>query len=57
MPIMKKDSEPNPKKKLAKIIGYVIENNYMLPVFSSEKEYYRGKKIYKTCEEAKEVLK
>jgi len=54
---MKKDLEPNNKKLIAKIIGYVIENNYVLPVFSSEKEYYKGKKIYKTCEEAKEALK
>jgi len=54
---MKKDIEPKPKKQVAIIIGYVIENNYVLPVFSSEKEYYKGKKIYKTCLEAKEALK
>ena len=45
------------KKLQAKIIGYTREKDgYILPVFSSEKEQYKGK-IYKTAQEAKEGRK
>ena len=45
------------KKPQAKIIGYTKDiDGSILPVFSSEKELYKGK-IYKTSQEAKEGRK
>jgi hypothetical protein len=45
------------KKLQVKIIGYTKDTDgYILPVFSSEKELYKGK-IYKTSQEAKEGRK
>ena len=40
------------KKGGVSIIGYIKDGSGVLPVFPSEKEFYKGK-IFKTAEEAK----
>jgi hypothetical protein len=40
------------KKAPVTIIGFIKEGNSILPVFPSEKEYFKGK-IFKTAQEAK----